>query len=111
MALGQGTAPAVLHSLVSMPLGLASAHTKTCGQITVVAGTATVCIRGNIPQDSTARNCSFSIKYEGGSERGKKNPSQLQSITISLVSVHSLAACLSPGARCLFSGVIEGLLS
>lgn len=72
VALGQGTAPAVLHSLVSMPLGLAWAHTKTCGQVTVVAGTATLCTRGNIPQGSTASNCSFSFKYEGGSERGKK---------------------------------------
>lgn len=72
VALGQGTAPAVLCSLVSMPLGLASAHTKTCGQITVVAGTANLFTRGSIPQDSTASNCSFSIKYEGGSEGGKK---------------------------------------
>lgn len=109
MALGQGTAPAVPHSLFSVPPGLASAHTKTCGQITVVAGTTTLCTRGNIPQDSAASNCSFSIKYEGGNEREKK--AQPTPEHYHLIGVSSQFGRLSPGARCLLSGVIERLLS
>lgn len=108
MAIGQGTAPAVPHSLVSMPPGLARAHTKTCGQVTRVAGTATLRFRENIPQGYAANNCSFSME---GVEGGKKK-TQPHSITILSVSALGLAACLSPGARCvLVSGVVERLLS
>jgi len=40
----------------------------------------------------------------------KKNPDH--SSTVLSVSAHSLAACLSPGARCvLVPGVVERLLS
>lgn len=72
MAAGQGTAPAVPHSLVAMPPGSARAHTKTRGQIATAAATAALRVGEAVPQGYTANNCSFSIQGDGGGARGEK---------------------------------------
>lgn len=74
--MGQGTAPAVPCSLVSVPPGLAWAHTETHSQITRLAETATFCCREHNLQGYAANNCSFSSKADRGGGEQTNNKTQ-----------------------------------